>query len=72
MSTKKSVATFIRNQSLAAAFLVIEILAAMQIGFGHLLAWLLIVIAAWNACLLILGNLGVAMIAVKALNEKDN
>lgn len=72
MSQQASATNFIRNQSVAAIFLTIEVLAAIQIGYGSLLAWLLSVIAAWNAALLITGIVGVAMIAAKTINEETS
>lgn len=68
--SKASASNFMFNQSVAAAFLLIEVLAAFQLGFGNLLAWLLVVIAAWNASLFLVGLVGVAMIAAKTINEE--
>lgn len=69
--SKASASNFMRNQGIAAAFLLIEVLAAFQIGFGNLLAWLLMVIAGWNASLFLIGIVGVAMIAAKTINEEE-
>ena len=69
--SKASAGNFVRNQSIAAAFLIVEVLAAFQLGLGNLLAWLLLTIAAWNATLFITGMVGVAMIASKAINAEE-
>ena len=62
---------FLRNQALAVSFLVIEVLAALQIGFGNVLAWLLMGVACWNLALFIIGVVGTAMIASESLNERE-
>jgi len=59
------------NQARALAFLVVEVLAAIYIGFGHFLAWGLMVIAAWNAFLIVAGTFGAALVAAKSLNEAE-
>jgi hypothetical protein len=61
----------LRNQALAVSFLVIEVLAALQIGFGNVLAWLLMGVACWNLALFIIGIVGTAMIASEALNNRE-
>lgn len=70
-ANKYSVGHFLRNQTLAAAFLAIELLAALHIGFSHLLAWLLLVVAGWNLALILLGVIGTAKLAADSLNAKD-
>lgn len=71
MAPKKASAwNFLRNQAMAAGFLAVEVLAALHIGFSHPLAWLLMVVATWNAALLLVGIVGVAMIAAETLNEE--
>ena len=62
---------FLRNQALAILFLVIEILAALQIGFDNALAWLLVGVACWNLTLFVLSVVGTAMIASESLNERE-
>lgn len=59
------------NQSQALAFLAVEVLAAVHIGFSNTLAWLLMVIAAWNAFLIVAGTFGAALVAAKAFNEDE-
>lgn len=73
MSEGKNYGTgrFLRNQALALAFLVIEVLAALHIGFGNLLAWLLMGVACWNLALFVIGVVGTAMIATEALNQRE-
>jgi len=63
--------SLLRNQALAVAFLVIEVLSAMQIGFGNVLAWLLMGVACWNLALFVIGVVGTAMIATESLNERE-
>jgi hypothetical protein len=73
MTTKKPYGAghFLRNQALAVLFLVIEVLAALQIGFDNALAWLLMGVACWNLALFVLGVVGTAMIASQSLNERE-
>lgn len=59
------------NQAQALGFLTVEVLSAFYIGFGHVLAWGLMVIAAWNAFLIIAGTFGAAVVAAKTFNETD-
>lgn len=68
---KYGTASFLRNQMLAAAFLVIEVPSALHIGFSHPLAWLLLVVAGWNLALILVGVIGTAALAADSLNAKD-
>jgi len=73
MSDKKQyrAGNILRNQVLAVSFLIIEVLAALQIGFGNVLAWLLMGVACWNLALFMIGIVGTAMIASDALNNRE-
>ena len=72
MSAKKyGAGHFLRNQTIAASFLAIELLAALHIGFGNILAWLLLVVAGWNLALILICVVGTAAIAAESLNAKE-